>query len=82
MEDLKVNAILFLEVKLREKMQITDEDFKEKYGDILKSAYRKQEGQIEDAWVQGYWQGDADTRNDKTDYIDFTHYIQKTYGSI
>jgi len=82
MENLRVNAILFLEVKMKEKMQLLNDEFYIEYGDIFKSAYNKQEFQIEDAWGQGYWQGTCDTRNEKTNYIDFDHYIQKNYGSI
>lgn len=84
MENLKTNVVLFLELKLMEKFNLDSEEFQINYGDILKSAYRIQEEQIADSWSVGYQQGIADNprNNQLSDFIDFDHYIKKTYGSI
>ena len=84
MENLKTNVVLFLELKLMEKLGLDAEEFEFECGDFLNSAYKIQEEQISDAWCTGYQQSLADNqvREQKSNYLDFDHYIKKTYGKI
>ena len=84
MENLKTNVVLFLELKVMEKLGLDTEDFEEQYGDFFKSAYKIQDEQISDAWGTGYQHSMADNkiREQKSNFLDFDHYIKKTYGKI
>jgi len=86
MDNLKTNVVLFLELKLIEKFghNLNTEDFEEQYGDFFKSAYKIQEEQIGEAWFSGYQNSMADNkvREQTSKFLDFDHYIKKTYGKI
>jgi hypothetical protein len=84
MQNLTINPVLFLELKLIENASLDSEDFNEIYGVFFKSAYKLLEEQIAEAWSVGYQQALADDNrnNQVSDFIDFDHFIKKTYGSI
>ena len=65
-------------------VNLDSEDFDIKYGAIFRAAYKMQEEQIRHAWSIGYQQSLADDKrnNQKSDFLDFDHYIKATYGSI
>jgi hypothetical protein len=84
MENLQMNAVLFLELKLMKDVGLDSEDFELKYGAYFKAAYLIQEEQIRESWSVGYQQSLADDKRNKqvSDFLDFDHYIKATYGSI
>jgi hypothetical protein len=84
MEDLQINAVLYLELMLMKNIGLDSEDFNEKYGIIFRNAYKMQKEQIANAWSVGYQQSLADdsSTNQVSDFLDFDHFIKATYGSI